>query len=205
MNGRSRDPRLDSLQRLSLREALLEAPAAASASPRAVSASPRAVSVLEVGCGDGRFLSAMASSLPQARLVGMDVSGRAIKKASLRLDGDPRATFLEAPVEAIPWEADSFDLVVTIRSFHHWRDHQSGLREIQRVLRAGGTLVIGDALATGWIRRPWLRRMVEMLDGGRFTDPRTFDAMLAGSGFEVLRRIPLRRSAGALFVTVARA
>lgn len=180
---------MDQLQRLSLHEALKAAPAA--------------TSVLEVGCGDGRFLSAIASCLPIARFVGVDVSARALKKAAVLLEGEPRVSLLEASVESLPMDADSSDLVVANRSLHHWEDQRAGLREISRVLRLGGSLVIADALAAGAIGHPLLRRLAEMLDGGQFVDSSTLDAMLGESGFGLSRRTPVPKSAGMLFVTVA--
>ena len=46
--------------------------------------------------------------------------------------------------EKLPYEAESFDLVITRLSFHHFAEPEIPFREMQRVLKTGGKLVIWD-------------------------------------------------------------
>jgi ubiquinone/menaquinone biosynthesis C-methylase UbiE len=180
---------LDEFQQLSLRQVLSQ---------------PALTSVLEIGCGSGRYLVHLIRSLPGADVVGVDVSESALKKAARALEGEARGRLVHAAVEDLPLPDDTFDVVVANKSFHHWSDWQLGLREASRVLRPGGTLIIADALAAGAIERPWLKRLAELLDGGRFVDGAAFDHMLDAAGFETMARIPVPRSAGTLYITVAK-
>lgn len=180
---------MDRLQQIAFRQVLL--------------LQPRPTSLLEVGCGDGRFLERLSDSLPQVDIVGVDVAEVALGKAARALEGRPRVRVINAAAEDLPLPSDGFDVVVANKSFHHWRDWGAGLGEANRVLRPRGALIIADALAVGAIRRPWAKRLVEFIDGGRFVDEATFDAMLGAAGFASVRRIPDPSSAGMLFVTVA--
>jgi ubiquinone/menaquinone biosynthesis C-methylase UbiE len=47
-------------------------------------------------------------------------------------------------VAALPFASESFDLVVSSLSAHHWEDPDAGAAEIARVLRPGGRLLIYD-------------------------------------------------------------
>jgi len=178
------------MQRLLLDEALREA--------------PDSRMVLEVGCGDGRFLSAVGSAFPGSELVGVDISERQLGKARARLSSVPGVRLVLAAVEALPLPDQTFDLIVTNRSFHHWSDQLAGLREVVRVLKPEGVFVLADPLGAGLIRRPWVRRVAESLDGGRFIDGESLDTMFANVGIELTQRIPVPYSGGTLFISVGR-
>ena len=63
---------------------------------------------------------------------------------------DGRMAIHQASVDELPFEDDSFDKVITVESFYFWPDHDKGLKEIRRVLKPNGKLLIicevyGDA------------------------------------------------------------
>lgn len=89
--------------------------------------------ILEVGCGEGTKLSALAARYR----CGVDVSSLAIKLARKRLD---RA--LVADVNQLPFADSEFDVVVSFFSLEHFEFPERALREMLRVLRRGGELVI---------------------------------------------------------------
>jgi ubiquinone/menaquinone biosynthesis C-methylase UbiE len=97
--------------------------------------------VIDVGCGTGRFLRAVALRWPQARLMGIDPAERMIFQAR-RLN--PQASFQVAPGESLPCPDESADRIASSLSFHHWLDQARGLREIARVLRPGGLFCLAD-------------------------------------------------------------
>lgn len=96
--------------------------------------------LLDVGCGTGRFLDSMPSTAYE--LTGIDVSAGMLEEARERgLD------VVEGSSGEMPFEDDSFDLVVTFAVLHHLIDPElvrATLREIVRVTRPGGTAVIWD-------------------------------------------------------------
>jgi SAM-dependent methyltransferase len=111
-------------------------------------AAPDGARVLEVGCGPGHL------SIRLARQHGLDVTGldldpamieRARANADRSEDGDERwPSFLVGDVAALPFPDESFDLVVSTMSMHHWADPTAGMAEIDRVLRPGASALIWD-------------------------------------------------------------
>lgn len=98
-----------------------------------VDALPRGA-LLDAGCGLGWFLSALD---PAWERHGLELSSFAAEHA--RAFGDVR----EARLEACPFEDDSFDVVFCHHVIEHVPHPPSALAELRRVLRPGGTLVLG--------------------------------------------------------------
>lgn len=136
--------------------------------------------VLDIGCGTGRLLRAVAARWPAARLVGADPAERMISEAA-RLN--PNAAFHLARAEELPIPGLSMDLVLSSLSFHHWADQSQGLREIRRVLRPGGVFALADHTF-------WLGRFVNE----RVRNRRTLHALMDAAGLAVrsYRRMRLR-------------
>jgi ubiquinone/menaquinone biosynthesis C-methylase UbiE len=107
-------------------------------------------SILDVGCGTGKLLRQARTCWPEAHLIGIDPAKGMIEMAQ-RLT--PNATFLTGLAEALPLQDASVDLALSIISFHHWHDQAAGLREIARVLRPGGYLLLVDLFLPDWLVR----------------------------------------------------
>jgi SAM-dependent methyltransferase len=104
-------------------------------------------SVLDVGCGPGRFLDYLRHQGHAGRLVGLDQS------AAMLLEGAHRARtaglaidWVRADAVALPLPASSFDWVVARHMLYHVADKPAALRELARVSRpSGGVLVATNA------------------------------------------------------------
>jgi ubiquinone/menaquinone biosynthesis C-methylase UbiE len=100
--------------------------------------------VLDLGCGTGYLLRALAGRYRDAeQLVGIDAAPEMVKTANT-VTKDDRLTFAVGVAEQIGYPDETFDLIVSTTSFDHWSDQQAGLRECARVLRPGGRLVLVD-------------------------------------------------------------
>ncbi len=97
--------------------------------------------VLEVGCGSGFAVQLFAEA--GASVTAVDLTDWAVETTRLRLAAfGLAATVFAADAEALPLENGSFDLVFSWGVIHHSTDMGQALRELVRVCRPGGTVVI---------------------------------------------------------------
>jgi ubiquinone/menaquinone biosynthesis C-methylase UbiE len=95
--------------------------------------------VLDIGCGAGWLSRRLAKSVPQGRVVGMDVSDQMIRHARRASVDFENLMFVTGEVEEIPWEPNFFSHVISVESSYYWPDPGAGIRGIFRVLKPGGS------------------------------------------------------------------
>ena len=105
----------------------------------------RNASILDVGCGGGRTIEKLAAMAPDGNVFGIDyapgsVAASRAKNAKLVRGG--RVTIEQATVSHLPFGADAFDLVTAIETQYYWPDLVNDMREIARVLKTGGALLV---------------------------------------------------------------
>ncbi|TVV69898.1 class I SAM-dependent methyltransferase [Sphingomonas solaris] len=106
------------------------------------------MAVLDVACGPGIVACAAA---PLARhITGIDLTPAMIDQARgrQRNAGLDNITWQVGDATRLPFEDDRFDVVLTRYSFHHIPDPGAALREMTRVCRPGGRVVVIDATPT---------------------------------------------------------
>ena len=91
--------------------------------------------VLEVGCGTGLLLETISGFA--SRAVGVDLSPGMLEHARNR-----GLTVEEASATKLPFEDNSFDVVCSFKVLAHVREIETAMKEMLRVTRPGGTLVL---------------------------------------------------------------
>ncbi len=97
--------------------------------------------VLDCGCGRGFYLK-MLRSVSQCRLYGLELEAEILAKTRRNIGHLPGITVTQASIYAQPYADNSFDAVILSEVLEHIDEEQRGLREICRVLKPGGVLVI---------------------------------------------------------------
>jgi ubiquinone/menaquinone biosynthesis C-methylase UbiE len=108
--------------------------------------------VLEIGFGPGVGIQLLASSAASGWVAGIDPSQEMVEQATARNAagiGTGRVELRRGSVERLPFENDTFDKALAINSMQVWPDAVAGLREIRRVLRPGGRMVLGFTRYSG--------------------------------------------------------
>ena len=99
--------------------------------------------VLDAGCGDGGLVCAAASR--GAAAIGLDPDPAMLAAARMRAGGaHVQAAFVDGRIEQIPFGNASFDIVVAVTVLCFLADASGAVREMARVLRPGGRLVLGE-------------------------------------------------------------
>jgi ubiquinone/menaquinone biosynthesis C-methylase UbiE len=98
--------------------------------------------VLDVGCGTGELLRRLRAKYPDAVLAGLDPVPEMLAVARGKLNG--REDLRIGYADSLPWGPGSFDVVVSCNMFHYITHPAQALREMARVLRPGGLLVLTD-------------------------------------------------------------
>ena len=121
--------------------------------PRALARSPR--SVLDVGCGEGRFCR-MLKRKGVAGVTGLDPTPGLIAAARQR---DGGGEYVQGTAEQLPFSSGSFDLVVSYLSLIDIPDIQVAISGMARVLKPGGALLIANLTSFntacvdgGWVK-----------------------------------------------------
>lgn len=104
---------------------------------------PTAKAVLELAAGTGRLTRQLLAQLPdQAQLVATDLNQAMIDVGIARVGTDPRLVWQSADMLALPFDGSAFDVVACQFGLMFAPDKQHAVREMHRVLRPGGTLLV---------------------------------------------------------------
>lgn len=115
------------------------------------------VDLLDIGSGTGSWVAMVAGSpLTSRRIVGVDYSAKmcGVAAAKARQIGEGAPAFVNADAEHLPFADRSFDAVTCSHSLHHYPHQDAAIREMYRVLRPNGRLMLIDGFrdnVIGWV------------------------------------------------------
>jgi SAM-dependent methyltransferase len=114
--------------------------------------------ILDAGCGNGRYTRFLLREADaDARITAFDISPKMLKRAQDRV-GSPRVSHAAADLTRLPYPTGAFDAVVCGWVLEHLPDPRPGLKELARVLRPEGKLLLlatEDTVTGGWCSRLW--------------------------------------------------
>ncbi len=144
--------------------------------------------LLDVGGGTGGIIPYLLQAVgPEGRIWSIDFAEKMIEIEKKKFASEPRVSFELASVESLPFAHEFFDHVVCFGSFPHFEDKEQALREMHRVLRKEGTLIIAHALSSEEIRAH--HQGASPVSRDFLPEETEMKKMLANAGFHVAQLI----------------
>lgn len=105
----------------------------------------KSFTLLDVGCGGGRTIQKLAAMAPNGKVYGADYatgSVAASRATNAGLVRERRVEVVQASVSCLPFPENTFDLVTAVETQYFWPDLLNDVKEIRRVLKPAGVLVV---------------------------------------------------------------
>lgn len=112
--------------------------------------------ILDLCCGPGELLQLLGLRSHKGKIIGLDFSDSMLNVASRRVRPYANIEIKKAPAHSLPYSDAEFDLVFNTNAFHYLEEPEQVLREVLRVLRPHGRLIIVDLAANSHLTRLWL-------------------------------------------------
>lgn len=142
--------------------------------------------ILDIGCGGRRTVGELANAANAGNVHGLDYAQGSIaasRNYNRRLIANGRVHIEHGTVSNLPFSACMFDLVTAIETQYYWPNLQGDMREILRVLKPGGKLlVIAENYKGGrfdWLEGPLMR----ILLGSSRLRPADQQALFEATGY----------------------
>jgi SAM-dependent methyltransferase len=109
--------------------------------------------ILDVGCGGGRTVRKLAAIASEGKVYGVDPSEASVtesRRTNRRLMETGRVEIRVGAASCLPFSDSDLDLAVSINSHYYWPDLAADMKEVRRVLKPGGSLlIVGEAYRGG--------------------------------------------------------
>lgn len=103
--------------------------------------------LIDIGTGPGRLLIGLHQLAAGLQLTGVDISQAMVIEAKKNMDAaglSNTVNICQAGAKKLPFEDNYFDIVISTGSLHHWKEPLECMKEIHRVLKPGGTVLLYD-------------------------------------------------------------
>jgi ubiquinone/menaquinone biosynthesis C-methylase UbiE len=143
--------------------------------------------ILDVGCGGGRTVNKLAAIATEGKVFGVDHSEESVaasKKFNARDIDAGRVEIKQGSVSQLPYSDDVFDLVTGVETHFWWPDLPGDMREIFRVVKHGGSLVlIAEVYGRSKARTAQLAEKYAQRTGMKLLSVEEHCELLEGGGF----------------------
>jgi SAM-dependent methyltransferase len=143
------------------------------------------IDALDIGCGGGNTVKRLAGIITEGKVVGIDYSPDAVvvaKKKNRALINEGRVEIFQEPVSSMRFSDGAFGLITAFESHYFWPDFGNDLKEVHRVTKPGGQLLIVGAL---YKSKKYDRRNRRFVDasGMTYLSIEEFKDILEGVGY----------------------
>jgi SAM-dependent methyltransferase len=141
--------------------------------------------VLDIGCGGGKTVKRLAEFITDGRVIGIDYSPDAVvvaRKKNRGLMNEGRVEIFQEAVSSMRFSDDAFGLITAFESHYFWPDFRNDLKEVHRVMRQNGQLLIVGAVYKNREYDRRNRRFVNTI-GMTYLSIEEFKNILEGVGF----------------------
>jgi ubiquinone/menaquinone biosynthesis C-methylase UbiE len=101
--------------------------------------------ILDVGCGGGMTVHKLAAIATEGKVYGIDFSEESVtvsRRTNKQLIEKGCVEIRHGSVSCLPFSDDTFDLATAVDSHYYWPDLTSDVREVLRILKPGGKLML---------------------------------------------------------------
>nr|AWI67077.1 Methyltransferase [Piromyces sp.] len=114
--------------------------------------------LLDAGCGTAPMISLLKEKYPDKKFTGIDLSEKMIEKAKEK--NIENAEFIVGDCENLPFDENSFDVIINSQSFHHYPNPQDFFNSVYKVLKPGGKLILRDNTGNKVVK--WVVNKIEV-------------------------------------------
>jgi len=141
--------------------------------------------ILDVGCGGGRTITKLADAASKGKVYGIDYAEQSVavaRNVNRELIALGRVEIQQASVDALPFDDEVFDLVTAVETHFWWTDIGAGMREVFRVLKPGGRMLIIAEIYNGGKHARYIGRISKWTTM-KLLDIDEHKAMFSNAGF----------------------
>lgn len=121
--------------------------------------------LLDMGCGAGHASFIAAGQVKEVVAYDLSEQMLAVVNDAAQTRGIANLTTRHGYAEILPFDDQSFDVVISRYSAHHWHDVGKALREVKRVLKPGGIVIFMDVMSPGHpVLDIWLQTVEALRD-----------------------------------------
>jgi len=153
--------------------------------------------ILDIGCGGGRTIDKLATLASAGKAYGIDISNQSVavsRTTNAKWIEAGRVDIRQAAVSQLPFPDATFDLVTAVETHYYWPDPVADMREILRVLKPGGRLLLIAETYKSGSAAVLLAPVMKMI-GARFLTVEEHRRLFADAGFQDIA-IDAQRSKG---------
>jgi ubiquinone/menaquinone biosynthesis C-methylase UbiE len=142
--------------------------------------------ILDVGCGGGGTVHKLAGIVVKGKVYGIDLSEDSVtvsRRTNKQFIKIGRVEIQNSSVSCLPFSDNRFDLVTAVNTYYYWSDLVSDMKEILRVLKPGGKLMILGEGYKGGKHHDRNRKFLEVMGVAVYHSTKELNELLTMAGY----------------------